>query len=204
MPPDHASAREAWEATQAGEQRFQKARDEFMRAAGERSGRAYRSRQRAVGRRCAREVGVDVALGIGRSTDAPASSISSRRSMARLAGGRHPGGMPDARCPDRRMWSRQERWATAPGEPFSFRIVRPQGGAVADVAEVEYRLGGILPVARTCDRCPAPMPSPEDPVYDDRTLIRGGEGGAVPAARSASRPSAPRRRLSRRQHGASA
>ena len=30
----------------------------------------------------------------------------------------------------------------------------------------------------TCDRCPAPRPSPDDPVYDDWTLIPGEQGRA--------------------------
>jgi hypothetical protein len=52
-----------------------------------------------------------------------------------------------------------------------FRIVCPRCGAVADVAEVEYRLGALAPAAQTCDRCSAPVPTPDDPVHDDWTLV---------------------------------
>jgi hypothetical protein len=41
------------------------------------------------------------------------------------------------------------------------------------VAEVEYRLGTLTPATRICDRCSAPMPAPDDPVYDDWTLPPG-------------------------------
>jgi hypothetical protein len=86
--------------------------------------------------------------------------------------------MPDVRCPDCQSWSRREQWATAPGEPFPFRILCPRCGRVSDVAEIEYRLGELTPAAQSCGRCPAPMPSPDDPVYDDWTLIPGELGPA--------------------------
>jgi DNA-directed RNA polymerase subunit RPC12/RpoP len=79
--------------------------------------------------------------------------------------------MPDARCPDCQHWSRRIEWSTAPGEPFPFRIVCPRCGAVADVAEVDYRLGSVAPSVQTCVRCSAPVPAPADPVYDDWTLV---------------------------------
>jgi hypothetical protein len=87
--------------------------------------------------------------------------------------------MPDARCPDCDCWTPRIQWETAPGEPFPFRIVCPRCGAVADVAEVDYRLGSRGPAARTCSRCPAPVPSPTDPVYDDWTLVPGSPGPAA-------------------------
>jgi DNA-directed RNA polymerase subunit RPC12/RpoP len=83
--------------------------------------------------------------------------------------------MPDVRCPRCQRWSRRDQWATAPGEPFPFRVVCPRCGQVADVAEVEYRLGAVAPAAQTCARCPAPLPAPDDPVYDDWTLVPGDE-----------------------------
>jgi hypothetical protein len=86
------------------------------------------------------------------------------------------GRMPDACCASCQSWSRRIDWSTAPGEPFPFRVVCPRCGAVADVAEVEYRLGAVAPAVRTCARRPAPVPSPDDPVYDEWTLVPGEPG----------------------------
>jgi hypothetical protein len=83
-----------------------------------------------------------------------------------------------APCPIRDSWSRRDRWATAPGELFPFRILCPRCGGESDVAEVEYRLGALAPAAQTCDRCSAPMPAPDDPVYDDWALVPGEHGRA--------------------------
>jgi hypothetical protein len=89
--------------------------------------------------------------------------------------------MPDARCPNCRSWSHRDRWATGPEWPFPFRIVCPRCGGESDVAEVEYRLGALTPAAQTCDRCSAPLPSPDDPVYGDWTLVPGEQGRVATA-----------------------
>lgn len=81
--------------------------------------------------------------------------------------------MPDARCPGCGAWSPREAWPAAPGQAFPFRIVCPRCGAVADVADVDYRLG-VAELTWPCMVCGDERPDELIDVVQHYELIAGG------------------------------
>src|SRR3954453_7419284 len=81
--------------------------------------------------------------------------------------------MPDARCPGCGAWTPRETWLAAPGQAFPFRIVCPCCGAVADVADVDYRLG-VAELTWPCMGCGDERPDEFIDVVQHHELIAGG------------------------------
>jgi hypothetical protein len=64
--------------------------------------------------------------------------LTPRRTAGRWRCDRAPSRSRHARCPmpDSQSWTARKQWATAPGEPFPFRIVCPRCGAVGQPRRV--------------------------------------------------------------------